>query len=223
MSRSKWLVIGALLLLSLAGCSKTKITQPQNGNEFHLPFSDSFNDGDDSDWSWYTSIGPNPAGWPSHEVVNGVEKIVTHDQNNTLLANGTSTLSDYYVSAVLRIRQLLDDACGGLKIYAYDNGGIGQNSSYYVFEICFRENRWSLKVHYSNGTSEILAHGIRTINIGSWYRMELKVRGGTIYAYLNGRRLGQGTPSRALSGGYFGFGGSDDIIEIDNVYVGNSK
>ena len=223
MSRSKWLVIGALLLLSLAGCSKTKITQPQNGNEFHLPFSDSFNDGDDSDWSWYTSIGPNPAGWPSHEVVDGVERIVTHDQNNTLLANGTSTLSDYYVEADMRITQLLEDAYGGLRVYAYDNGGIGQNSSYYVLDICHRENRWGLGVHYSDGSNETLAHGNIMINLNVWYHLKLKISGGTVYAYLDGQLLGQGTPSRALSGGYFGFGGSDDIIEIDNVYVGNSK
>ena len=187
--------------------------------QFQMPFSDNFNDGDDSDWSWYTEIGSNPPGQPSHGVVNGVERIVTHDQNNTLLANGTATLSNYYVEADMRIVQLLDDAYGGLRLYAYNNGGIGYNSTYYVLDICHRDHYWKLYVHYADGSGEVLAQGALNTSLNRWYHLKLEVMGDTIYGYLDGQLLGFGVPSDPLNGGYFGFGGSDDVIEIDNVHA----
>lgn len=190
-----------------------------SGGNFTLPFSDDFNDGDDSDWLWFTWVGPYPGGQPSHEVANGVERIVTYDQNSTMLANGTSSLHNYFIEADERIVQLLDDAYGGLRLYAYSSGGFDSGNTYYMFDICYRESRWSLSVQYSDGTGERLAQGALDINLNQWYHMKIEVRGDTVYGYLDGQLLGSGVPSHPLSGGYFGFGGSDDIIEVDNVHA----
>ena len=187
--------------------------------QFHLPYSENFNDGNDDGWIWYTWVGPYPGGQPSHQVVNGVERIVTHDQNSTMLANGTSTLSNYYIEADERIVQTLDDGYGGLRLYAYSNGGFNQGNSYYIFDLCYRDHRWSIGVHYPDGHGETVAQGYITISLNRWYRMKLVVKGDSLFAYLDGQLLGYGVPSQPLSGGYFGVGGSDDIIEVDNIHV----
>ncbi len=189
------------------------------GNTFSLPFSDNFDDGDDSDWSWYTWVGPYPGGQPSHQVVNGVERIVTHDQNATMLLNGTSTLNNYYFEADFKIAQLLDDAYGGIYVYIYSNNNITTNKSHYWLDICKRSSRWRLIAQYSSTSSEILAQGSMSFQTNRWYHIKMEVKGDTVFAYLDGQLLGRGVPSNPLTGGFFGFGGSDDIIEVDNVHV----
>ena len=190
--------------------------------QFQLPFYDDFNDGDDSDWVWYVSIGPTPGGNPWHGVVNGVEVIRTHDQNATLLANGLSNLADYTVEADARITQILDDAYGGIYVYAYDHGGVSPGCSYYQLNICRRCSRWYLGVRYSDGSGERIAQGYLSVEMYRWYRVKLSVKGDTVSAFLDGQLLGQGVPSHPLEGGYFGFGGADDVIEVDNVSVYSS-
>lgn len=198
--------------------------------EGELLFSEDFSTGSLAKWQFYRFSTGLHGAVPDPYIENGRVNITTRDQQRTFLSAGSTAFYEYSLSAEARIEQAYDDANRQIIFYFYirNIGGTYQNYQDilgYSFSISARESRWYLMKHNYPQSSNILLTGSKTFTSGLNYQFEMvpTASGFEIYFYEKGQARSLITSYNGLlseeKNGYFGFGGGDDRISVDNVYV----
>ncbi|MFH0989088.1 MAG: T9SS type A sorting domain-containing protein [bacterium] len=217
----------------LGGLNSDQVTinVVDDGSVIPLPFYETFSDGNLDGWGYdgFSTGLYGPAVTPT--LSNGRAELITHDQQNNVIACGSPTWNNYVIEADMRVEQSLEDGYNGLRVAFYlssvkraPGNNIMLNTYYLDFQ--GRNGSWYLRHYYNDGNSgSNLATGNRTIAVGIDYHIKISIRGNRILAYFNEvggvetLLVDLTVIANALTGGGVGFLGADDRISFDNVSI----